>query len=121
RGGRTERSPRLRAMSNASRAAAEENKRKGSRIQPSFVDLDQAAAPSHHRSSLASILTFGHKKAHKLQHSSSAGDLRKDSLPPSLPQDTAQDSQAPPTFPRRHPYAYATPVPSAPSLPPPPR
>lgn len=131
--GRTERSPRIRAMSNASRAAAEEYKRKSSRIQPSFVKLDQAGgvgetppparprrsqeAPLHHRSSLASILSFGTRKAHKLQHSSSAGDLRKDPAPP-VPQGATQDSSSPPTFPRRHPYALATPAPSVPPPPP---
>lgn len=131
--GRTERSPRIRAMSNASRAAAEEYKRKSSRIQPSFVKLDQAGGvgetppparprrsqevPLHHRSSLASILSFGTRKAHKLQHSSSAGDLRKDPAPP-VPQAATQDSSSPPTFPRRHPYALATPAPSVPPPPP---
>ncbi|KAI0367408.1 hypothetical protein BV20DRAFT_950322 [Pilatotrama ljubarskyi] len=132
--GRTERSPRIRAMSNASRAAADEQKRKSTRVQTSFVKLDQAGgvgdtpvparprrsqeAPLHHRSSLASILSFGNKKAHKLQHSSSAGDLRgKEPVPP-LPQDATYDSHTQPTFPRRHPYAYATPVPSGPPPPP---
>ncbi|KAI0641468.1 hypothetical protein C8Q79DRAFT_919456 [Trametes meyenii] len=129
--GRAERSPRVRAMSNASRAGDE--KRKSSRVQPSLIKLDQAGGvgdtpvlarprrsqevPVHHRSSLASILTFGHKKAHRLQHSSSAGDLRKEPVP-LLPQEGPQDLNPPPAFPRRHPYAYATPAPSAPPPPP---
>ncbi|KAI0823498.1 hypothetical protein BC628DRAFT_511022 [Trametes gibbosa] len=132
---RTERSPRIRALSNASRAAAEDSKRKSTRVQTSFVKLDQAGgvgdtpqpipvrprrsqeAPLHHRSSLASILSFGNKKAYRLQHSSSAGDLRKEPIPP-VPHETAQDGRPPLAFPRRHPYALATPAVAAPPPPP---
>ncbi|CDO68441.1 hypothetical protein BN946_scf184704.g4 [Trametes cinnabarina] len=131
-GGRTERSARPRAASNASRMTAggeDGPRRKDSRPQASFVNLDQAGgvgdtpvparprrsqeAPLHHRASLASILSFGNKKAHRLQHSSSAGDLNNsDSVPvPPLPRDSQ-----PSAFPRRHPYAYATPVPPPPPV-----
>ncbi|KAI0765941.1 hypothetical protein BD413DRAFT_481709 [Trametes elegans] len=121
---------RPRALSNASRKTADEHKRKSSRIQPSYVNLDQAGGvgdtpvparprrsqevPQHHRASLASLLSFGSKKAHKLQHSSSAGELRKEPVPP-VPQDPAYASGSQQTFPR-HPYAYATPAPSAPPV-----
>ncbi|KAI8974784.1 hypothetical protein BD414DRAFT_423838 [Trametes punicea] len=131
-GGHTERSPRTRALSNASRVTADEQRRKASRTQTSFVNLDQVGGvgdtpvparprrsqetPLHHRASLASILSFGNKKAHKLQPSPSAGDLKKEAAPPSS-QGSALASSNHPTFPRRHPYAYATPVPSAPPPP----
>ncbi|KAH9848795.1 hypothetical protein C2E23DRAFT_785522 [Lenzites betulinus] len=130
---RSERSPRIRALSNASRQGGEEGKRK-SRVQ-TFVKLEQAGgvgdtpqpvavrargaqeAPLHHRSSLASILSFGTRKAaHRLQHSSSAGSLRRDPVPP-VPPGPAHDAAPPPTLYRRHPYALATPAPSAPSSP----
>ena len=93
-------SPRIRALSNASRTAADEQKRKSSRVQTSFIKLDQAggigdvpvparprrsqeAAPAHHRASFASILSLSKQKAaaavaaqRQLQHSSSVGTLR---------------------------------------------
>ncbi|RPD60406.1 hypothetical protein L226DRAFT_615868 [Lentinus tigrinus ALCF2SS1-7] len=142
-----ERGPRARAMSNASRPSGDQGSvRKNSRIQAAFIKLDQAGgvgdvpvlarprrsqeAPVHHRASLASILSFGKQKTRTLQHSPSTGTLREraDSVP-SVPQDAVarQESASQPAFPRRHPYAYATPAPppapvSSPIVPlPPPR
>ena len=87
--------PRARVLSNASRTTAEEHKRKSSRVQTSFMKLDQAGgigdvpvparprrsqeAPAQHRASFASILSLSKQKAaahRQLQHSNSVGTLR---------------------------------------------
>ncbi|KAI0715891.1 hypothetical protein C8T65DRAFT_642778 [Cerioporus squamosus] len=139
-----ERGPRARAMSNASRPSGDQGSvRKNSRVQAAFIKLDQAGGvgdvpaparprrsqeppPVHHRASLASILSFGKQKTRTLHHSPSTGTLRDraDSVPP-VPQDAInrQESTSQPAFPRRHPYAYATPAPppapvSSPVVPP---
>ncbi|TFK80902.1 hypothetical protein K466DRAFT_503075 [Polyporus arcularius HHB13444] len=138
-----ERGPRARAMSNASRPSGDQGSvRKNSRVQAAFIKLDQAGGvgdvpaparprrsqepPVHHRASLASILSFGKQKSRTLHHSPSAGTLRDrfDSVPP-VPQEAInrQESTSQLAFPRRHPYAYATPAPppvpvSSPVVPP---
>lgn len=127
--GQGERGTRARAMSNVSRPSGEDHVRKSSRVQASFIKLDQAGGvgdvphparprrsqevPVQHRASLASILSFGNKKqGHRLQHVSSTGTLRSEHPLPPVPHEALvrQESNSQPGFPRRHPYAYATPA-----------